>query len=558
MKKLAMALVLLVATGAAADLLVRVDFTVGLDARAVAALGVDVLLAPDGWCLARGDEAGVARLTGQFRCTVLDRDPAAKRYVFVFVRPGFVRARLAEFGTCLTADEAGVLLRTSEDGVIGLNRLPVELYTVSMRTVNLGELSNPKSQITNRAEATRGEIANLKSKIPHGQTVSDSLVWTLVNRVSQDSLAARLRRMVAFRTRYATTESCRSACDWMRQQFITYGCDSTCLDTFASNYAPNVVGIRTGKVNPRHVFVVTGHIDNTSESPETFAPGSDDNASGSGLVIEAARVFADVDFDNTVWFVGFSAEEQGLVGSDSFVYACRQRGDSIIAAFHSDMISYGRDDSLVVVHTTALPQTESLARFFLAQADTFSSLQAKDTVVNEARSDHYSFWKYGYLAIRGRFHDETPMYHTTGDTIGPFHYANCGTNNLPLYTEMTKAAVATVAKWAGANPRVGVAEGKSTVRSFQLTACPTVFRNSVRIRLDPANPRTREPVAVSVYDASGRLVRVLSLPQSPTPGPYSLTWDGSTDAGRRAGPGVYLFRLTGNDGAATARAMLTE
>ena len=96
MKKLAMALVLLVATGAAADLLVRVDFTVGLDARAVAALGVDVLLAPDGWCLARGDEAGVARLTGQFRCTVLDRDPAAKRYVFVFVRPGFVRARLAD------------------------------------------------------------------------------------------------------------------------------------------------------------------------------------------------------------------------------------------------------------------------------------------------------------------------------------------------------------------------------------------------------------------------------------------------------------------------------
>jgi hypothetical protein len=540
MKKLATMMVLLVAVGAAADLLVRVDFAAGLDARAVAASGVDVLFAPDGWCLARGDDAGVARLAEQFRCTVLDRDPATKRYVFVFARPGFDRARLAEFGSPLTADETGVLLRTSEDGVLGLNRLPVELYAISMRPLDLGQTLNSKPKTLNE------------------RAPSDSLIWTLVNRVSQDSLEARLRRIVAFGTRYATTESCRSACDWMRGQLATYGCDSTYLDTFTNAYAPNVVGIRTGKVNPRHVFAVTGHIDNTSESPLTFAPGSDDNASGSGLVIEAARVFQDVDFENTVWFVGFSAEEQGLVGSDSFVYACRQRGDSIIAAFHSDMISYGRDDSLCVVHTTALPQTESLARFFLEQADTFTSLQAKDTVVNEARSDHYSFWKYGYLAIRGRFHDETPMYHTTGDTIGPFHYANCGTNNMPLYTEMVKAAVATVAKWAGASPRAGVAEAKLSAHSLRLTASPTVFRHSVRLRLEPANPRTREPVDVSVYDASGRLVRVLSLPRPPTPDPYSLTWDCRDIDGRRVGPGVYLFRLTGSDGSAPAKAILAE
>jgi hypothetical protein len=370
-----------------------------------------------------------------------------------------------------------------------------------------------------------------------------------VHEVSQDSLEARLRRMVAFRTRYASTDSCRSAVDWMRQQLVTYGCDSTYLDTFSSSYAPNVIGVRTGKVNPRHIFVVTGHIDNTSEIPTTFAPGSDDNASGSGLVIEAARVFAGVDFDNTVWFVGFSAEEQGLVGSDSFVYACRQRGDSIIAAFHSDMISYGRDDSLTVVHTTALPQTESLARFFLAQADTFTSLQVRDTVINEARSDHYSFWKYGYLAIRGRFHDETPMNHTTGDTIGPFHYANCGTNNLPLYAEMVKAAVATVAKWAGASPRTGVAESRRpSAASAWIRVTPTVGRAPVLVRL--SSPSS----AVSVYDAFGRRIRTLSEPQSLLPRPYSLTWDGRDFSGARASPGVYYLRAA----AASARFVLAE
>jgi hypothetical protein len=511
----------LAAVAAAGDLLVRVEMTSDADIGAASALEVTFLDRFDGWCVVRADGAGLARLTGRFDCTVLDRDPAGKRYVFVFVKPGFDRTRLAEFGTSLAEDKAGVLLRTDEGGVLGLNRLPVELYAVSMRPMYPGEAPSPAA------------------RIPDRRTVSDSLIRQLVNEVSQDSLEARLRRMTAFRTRYASTDSCRSAVNWMRQQLVTYGCDSTYLDTFLSSYAPNVIGVRTGRVNPRHIFVVTGHIDNTSETPTTFAPGSDDNASGSGLVIEAARVFSGVDFDNTVWFVGFSAEEQGLIGSDSFVYACRQRGDSIIAAFHSDMISYGRDDSLMVVHTTALPQTESLARFFLAQADTFTSLQVKDTVINEARSDHYSFWKYGYLAIRGRFHDETPMYHTTGDTIGPFHFANCGTNNLPLYTEMVKAAVATVAKWAGVSPRTGLAESRPAPVASVVRIAPSVGRAPVCIRLTSASSE------VSVYDASGRRIRILSAPQSPLPNPYSLTWDGRDFSGARVSPGVYYFRAAG-------------
>jgi hypothetical protein len=506
----------LAAVVVAGDVLVRVELKSDADIGAASALGVTFLDRFDGWCLARADRAGLARLTERFDCTVLDQDPATKRYVFVFVKPGFDRVRLAEFGTGLTEDKTGVLLRTDEDGVLGLNRLPVELYAVSMRPMYLGE------------------TASLASRIPDRRTVSDSLIWQLVNEVSQDSLKARLQRMVAFRTRYATTDSCRNAVNWMRRQFQFYGCDSTFLDTFSSSYAPNVVGVRTGKVNPRHIFVVTGHIDNTSETPDTFAPGSDDNASGSGLVIEAARVFAGVDFDNTVWFVGFSAEEQGLVGSDSFVHACRLRGDSIIAAFHSDMISYGRDDSLTVVHTTALPQTESLAQFFLAQADTFTSLQVKDTVVNEARSDHYSFWKYGYLAIRGRFHDETPMYHTTGDTIGPFHYVNCGTNNLPLYTEMVKAAVATVAKWAGASPRVGFEEShQPEAASAKLVVAPSIGRAPICIRLSSA------AFEVSVYNSAGRLVRKLGAGKS-------LSWDGCDFSGAAVCPGVYYFRTAGS------------
>ncbi len=503
------------AAAAGTDLLVRVNRSSNEDLAEVVATGADLLARFDGWCIARTDQPGFARLEDRFGCTVLDQNPGQKHYVFVFVEPGFDRTRLSGCGSVLTADPEGVLLRTTEDGILGLNRLPVELYRVSMRPMYIPE---PRTAA---------------APVPRAEPVPDSLIWTLVNRVSQDSLEARLRRMIAFQTRYAPTESCYSAVGWMLEQFAAYGCDSTYPAGFRSGYAPNAVGIRFGKVNPQHIFAVTAHIDATSwQDPYNWAPGSDDNASGCGLVLEVARVCADVDFASTVWFIGFSAEEWGLWGSDSFLYKCWLRGDSILAAFNSDMISYGRDDSLTVVHTTSYPQTESLAQFFLAQADTFTSLQVKDTVIDVSTSDEYSFWKYGYLAIRGRYHDKTPNYHSAGDTIGPFHYADCGTNNLPMYTEMVKAVVATIAKWAGAMP-AGIAEEPPTARPVPVVSIvPSVGRAPVRISLSAVAQ------AVSVYNAAGRLVRRLGRGSL-------LTWDGRDGSGVPSAPGVYYVRSAG-------------
>jgi hypothetical protein len=510
-------LALMSAVAMAGNLLLRLDAP---PVDVVQSGGVVLLDRFDGWVLATADERRLPALAG---ATVLDRNPAAHRYVYAMPEGAFDRKLLAGCGTVLASDPTGVLLRVDEAGVLALNRLPVQLYAISQRQMYLAQTLNPEPGT------------------PLAGMVDDSLVWTLVNKVSMDSLESDLRRFIGFGTRYATTESCRSACAWMRSQLASYGCDTTYLDTFTSTYAPNVVGVRTGKTNPRRIFVITGHIDNTSETPQTRAPGSDDNASGVGLVLEAARVFADVDFDCTVWFIGFSAEEQGLVGSDSFVYACRQRGDSIIAAIHSDMISYARDDSATIVFNSSMPETESLAHFFLAQADTFTALRVKDTIITSAMSDHYSFWKYGYPAIRNRYHDRTPMYHTTGDTIGPFHYANCGTNNLPLYAEVVRATVATVAKWAGAHQPTGVEEncGPQAAR-FKLTVVPTVGAAPVLVYLSPAVR------ALSVYDASGRLVCTLSTRRNAS----GVHWDGRDESGKDGGAGVFYFRAQGA-GAAT-------
>lgn len=522
----ALLLAALAAVAVAGDVLVRVELDSDADIAAASAPGVDFLDRFDGWFLVRAGADDLATLSGRVHCGLLDADIESKRYVYVLFAPDFDRQRLAACGTVLTEDHAGALLRVTADGVRKLTRMPVDLRGISTEPVRA-------------APAPR-------TSPPVASTVPDSLIWQLMARASQDSAEATLRRLIAFRTRYAPTESCWSASRWFRDKLAGYGCDSTYLDTFVlpgEGPTVNVVGVKRGRLNPNQIHVICGHIDNTSETPEIFAPGSDDNASGCGLVLEAARMLQGVTFDYTVWFIGFGAEEWGLVGSDSFARECRERGDTIVLAINHDMNSYGTAgrDSIRVVGKRANPPCSTWVEYYMAMADTFTDLKCLREIVDQQHtSDQSSFWKYGYPAIRDRYLDINPVYHTTGDTIGPYQYYDCGTNNIPMYTEAIKATVATVAKLAGAHvDSTAVAESPTFPALFMVA--PSIGRAPVLVRLSSAVR------GVSVYNAAGRLVRKLSAGRL-------ATWDGSDFSGAAVGAGVYYFRAAGS----SARFVLLE
>ena len=61
---------------------------------------------------------------------------------------------------------------------------------------------------------------------------------------------------------------------------------------------------------------------------------------------------------------------------------------------------------------------------------------------------------------------------------------------------------------------------------------------------------------IAIFDASGRLVRVLSGPQSPIPSPYSLSWDGRNETGQPVPAGLYLARLVSGAAIGTVRFVL--
>ena len=508
---------------AAPTFLARVELGAGRDLATVAPVAPVVADVGD-FCLVRASDAELSSLDARgFDVAVLDRI-GDEDYYFVRAGADFDQSLLPGSCRVLARYSRGFIVAATEAEIPLLNRLQVELARIA------------REPILQPGAAAR---------MPALPAVDDSLIWLLVNRVNADSVLETIRRLQNFYTRYSTTESLRQACSWMRGRLAEFGCDSTYLDTWSSMYAPNVVGVKTGIVHPELIYIIDGHIDNTSDFAPDRCPGSDDNASGTAAAIEAARVFADIDFDCTVWFIGFTGEEQGLLGSADFAQRCRNRGDSVCGVLNFDMISYGRKDvdSFQVIGKPSNPDCAWLMDFYIAQADTFSALKPIRVMDAGARySDHSSFWDQGYVAFCGIEDDFTPEYHTLGDTIGPLYYVNCGTNNWLMATEVVKAAVASIAKLAGASLRTGVAEGTPSQPARIAWVVPTVGRAPVTLRFSSQPARSS---GVEIYDGAGSLVE--TLPAS-----------GSTAEWRGAAAGVYFLRLTDGGATSTAKVVLTD
>lgn len=133
--------------------------------------------------------------------------------------------------------------------------------------------------------------------------------------------------------------------------------------------AANVVGVlRAGAAGRLPGAVVVGaHYDHlgqggrSSRDPDVRAPhnGADDNASGTAGILEAARRLAARrgELRRDVWFVAFSGEEEGTLGSSAFTrkppagLALAPSGGTggLVAMLNLDMVGRLREDKLFVL-----------------------------------------------------------------------------------------------------------------------------------------------------------------------------------------------------------------
>ncbi|MCP4685080.1 MAG: M20/M25/M40 family metallo-hydrolase [bacterium] len=242
---------------------------------------------------------------------------------------------------------------------------------------------------------------------------------SLVGRISQDSIYAYDQRLEDFSTRYVHTDSLVAARNWLRQKFIDFGYTDVTTPSFWWEYEnlQNVKAVKLGYAEPDKVIVIGGHYDAVTYNQPTeaweFAPGADDNGSGTALVLEIARVLADVPLRKTVIFMPFSAEEVGLVGSSAAASNFASAGTNLEVMYNYDMIGYVTDGywdfDLWAGHSGIyLPHV-------MAAAERVSSLVPLDGG-DGGSSDHKPFLQQGFHAVNGIEGDfNFPGWHTDID-----------------------------------------------------------------------------------------------------------------------------------------------
>ena len=159
--------------------------------------------------------------------------------------------------------------------------------------------------------------------------------------------------------------------EWLKAQIITMGYEymaqpftMTSADGVTPCYGENLIFSKQGASD--RVIVVGVHYDCVEQ---TF--GTDDNASGVGVLLELASIYSTKESPYTIRFILFSAEEPGCLGSQYYVdnlsqeerdrIACMINIDTIAAG--DNMYLYGGtvDDSGSIVQDWAVYQAQSAA-----------------------------------------------------------------------------------------------------------------------------------------------------------------------------------------------------
>jgi hypothetical protein len=214
----------------------------------------------------------------------------------------------------------------------------------------------------------------------------------LVKQISPQRIEGYIRKLVSFQTRHTMSDTTSettgigAARRWIKSELerCGAGANGRLQVTFDSHIAPisaristpteivNVVATLPGTqaASTERLYVVSGHYDsrNTDIMDATgYAPGANDDASGTAAVMEMACVMAREKFDATLVFMTVAAEEQGLLGAAHWAELAKQKNLNVAGMFTNDIIGSSRaddgrvDNTQVRLFAESLPNTKEMS-----------------------------------------------------------------------------------------------------------------------------------------------------------------------------------------------------
>jgi hypothetical protein len=297
----------------------------------------------------------------------------------------------------------------------------------------------------------------------------DPHVQKLLAAVSEQRLQELLRKLQSFETRNtlsaadSPTRGIGAARQWifdemkksprLQVSFDTYQLPKQGQRILRDVELRNVMAILPGK-SPRRIYI-SGHYDSLARDPKSprpgfdwlnadnFAPGANDDGSGTVLTMELSRVFAEsgIDFDATLVFIAFAGEEQGLIGAKAHAQKAAADTLQIDAVLNNDMVGNsqgggGSTDSESVRVFSDGPEdspSRQVARFLRRWAVRYYPQQQVHLIARHDRfgrgGDHTAFNENGFPGVRiTESNEHYARQHTVQDTIEGVDFAYLARN----------------------------------------------------------------------------------------------------------------------------------
>ena len=270
--------------------------------------------------------------------------------------------------------------------------------------------------------------------------------------VSPTALGASIDGLEQLGTRYTIGSGDEQARDHLLDRIAAMGLSAE-LDPFSAGgeTANNVIVRHVGTVDPNVVYLFCAHYDSTSDTPDTWAPGADDNASGVAALLEGVRLITQHAFRYSVWFVFSAAEEQGSLGSAHLASWLAGQGFDVRGAVVPDMIAYWPQADQSVFDILGDPGSVALV-------DRMADVATRLGVAHQTWIQH----TYCYGDDQTRFQDagipavavmdcvDAHNVPSAGETVPNYHRGTdtTGTLYMPMFAEVTGVMIATLAELA--------------------------------------------------------------------------------------------------------------
>ncbi len=183
---------------------------------------------------------------------------------------------------------------------------------------------------------------------------------------------------------------------------------------------PSVVVTLPGTDPTLPGVVIGAHMDTYSNSK----PGADDDASGSALVLEAlqttAAAYRWAAFKHTVYFVWYSAEERGLVGSSYVVKWFKSNGLAVKSVIQLDMVGFNSPDDANDIYLLSDNVDTNLTAQLKQIIQTYTAASVGSTKCGYACSDHANWNRAGIPVVvpfEASFDNMNTRIHTGSDSL---------------------------------------------------------------------------------------------------------------------------------------------